>query len=324
VNRSPARTLALPFVAALLLAACAKTFGPPAATVDGRAVTEDAVQHELDVVLTDPTYGQRVKGPGGVGRERDLTRQIVSFLISQELIGEYASAHGVRVSTADINRTIAQAQSQAGGAAKFRLQLAKRGLTLAAVRENIGRGLLVQRVQTDVAKDRLANSAVLQTEYRQRLLQLQYTSYTLSHAIFKTKAQAVAALRRGARGVRFTTIGSGPTPATQLPQAVLAAVRNLAPSQLGGPVSNNSNEQHGWEIIRVDAISVQPFDAVEPQLLSSHVQSEFNAWLGVRLKQADIVVNPRFGTFNRSTGAITAITSTDQLLGGGPAPSASP
>jgi hypothetical protein len=316
------RSLSILVVGSVLLSGCAHAFGPPAATVDGRAVTEAAVQNELDLVLADPQYGQRVKGPGGIGRERDLTRQIVTFLVEQQLIGEYSSAHGIRVTAAEVSQTLAQAQTQAGGPVKFRQQLAKSGLTFPEVRMNIERSLLVRKVQAGVTRDRLANSPTLRAEYQQQIDQ--YTTYTLSHAIFKTKAEADAALARGAPGATFTTIGSGSTPATQLPPAILAVVRKLQPGGLGGPVATTAGEQQGFELIRLDARVVQPFDVVLPQLLTTHVQAEFTAWLGARLKQADIVVNPRFGTFNRSTGAIAPITSTDQLLGGGPAHSSSP
>jgi len=138
---------------ALVAPACG-SFASPAATVNGTRISQDELAHQLNAVLTQPQFAQQVAGPSGDERRRELTRQLLSFLIRQQVVLDYAVRAGLHVAATAIDARLAQAQQQAGGAGRFGAELRRSGLTIADVRTNIRNSLLTQRVENAVVAQR--------------------------------------------------------------------------------------------------------------------------------------------------------------------------
>jgi len=146
-------------VAAIALSACGDAFTPPAAAVNGVRISQDALQHQLDLLLANPQFAGQVSGSGGAERKKDLTRRLLAYLIQLELIQAYARDHGITVSSGEIQRSLSQIVAQQGGVSRFQSALRQRHLTVADVRENVRTSLLQSKVSDDVARARYGSGA---------------------------------------------------------------------------------------------------------------------------------------------------------------------
>jgi hypothetical protein len=132
--------------AAVLLGACGGAFTPPAAVVNGFEISQEVLDEQVRVALTDPNLASQVAGPGGAERRTELTRQVLSFLIRQHLIESFARTQQIAVSESEVDAELAATVEQVGGQAVFDRELKSRGLTPQDVRTNIERALLANKV----------------------------------------------------------------------------------------------------------------------------------------------------------------------------------
>lgn len=129
--------LAVVAIGALTLSACSGgRLPPPAATVEGRTITQDDVATEVDVFLAlTPDARGAFEGATPTNRIEDLNRNALAFLIQQELVDRYAAAHGIAPTPASLAQGLQQSVAAAGGRQALDRQLAQRGLSDADVRE---------------------------------------------------------------------------------------------------------------------------------------------------------------------------------------------
>jgi len=137
----------------LVLPACG-SFGSPAATVNGVAISQDELARQLNAVLLQPQFAQQVTGPTGAERRRQLARQLLAFLIRQQVLVDYAERAGIHVASEAVDAQLAQVVQQSGGRRRFDEELRKSGLTESDVRTNIENAILAQRVQDQVVAQR--------------------------------------------------------------------------------------------------------------------------------------------------------------------------
>ena len=133
------------------LSACGEAFESPAAVVDGEEISIDTLQEQLDLVLADPQFASQVRGPEGDEQRKVITRQLLAVLIQQRIIERYARDNGISVDASEVEERLQQAIEQTGGRDRFDQELRSRGLTLADVRRNIERSVLVEKVRQSVS-----------------------------------------------------------------------------------------------------------------------------------------------------------------------------
>jgi hypothetical protein len=148
LRRRPRLLVAI--AAAIMMSACGTRFLSPAATVDGRSISQDELKAEVDLALTDPRLAQQIAGPQGDQAKSDLTRQALAGLIRREVATEYAQAHRIVVTAADIDKELRATVTQVGGQAQFDKLIRDRGLTVARVRELLANQVLLQKIRDDV------------------------------------------------------------------------------------------------------------------------------------------------------------------------------
>lgn len=326
-RRSPLRTGVIALAASVLLSACGDTFRPPAAVVDGREISQSTLQSELADLLADPAYAQQVRGPQGEDRKKELTRQLLAFLIRQQLIDRFASANRVTASDADVQRELERFVEQSGGEEAFERELARRKLTFDEARQIIRRALVTSKVEELVTERRFGNSPELRREYEERIGE--FTRVRLAHIVVPTRANALRVegelnAAGGASGSNFgrlarrystdrRTAGSGGDlgwqVVAQLPPPLARTVASLNEGEVGGPVKT----QAGWELVLLQDEQVASFEQARRQLLESRRQQTFDAWLADQYRRSDIEVNPLFGRFDQNTAQIQPITSTASL-----------
>ncbi len=146
-------------LAVVLLSACGNAFQLPAAVVGGMPITQEALAHQLQVLLADPQYEAQVRGPGGAEARRDLTRRLLGLLVRRQIVDDYARRRGIAISPGDVDRQLGSIIRGTGGLARFRQILRQRGLTEEDVRDNIFQSQLLQRVHDAVAFDRVGPNA---------------------------------------------------------------------------------------------------------------------------------------------------------------------
>lgn len=123
----------------------------PAAVVDGGHISMNTLKRELDLVRLDPQLKQQLSGPQGEQRRKDLTRQLLAFLIELRVVEGFARASGISVNTSEVEQALQATIQGVGGQSQFQQELKNRGLTLGAVRRNIERQLLFTKVEVALA-----------------------------------------------------------------------------------------------------------------------------------------------------------------------------
>ncbi len=146
---------------ATLLAACGASFAPPAAVVAGHRISQGALSESVREFLGDPATAQQVAS-GGAAARSDFTRRVLAYLIEVELARGYAAGHHIRVTAAEVQGNLSQAEQQQGGAAAFRRFLRSRSLTTAEVEANIEGQLFLQKVAVALAR---GNQAAAQAAF---------------------------------------------------------------------------------------------------------------------------------------------------------------
>jgi SurA-like protein len=147
------RSLLVVSLATILLvsSACGDRFVAPAAVVQGQRISTETLRHEYDLLVLDPQLRQQVAGTAGEKNRKDLTRRLLAYLIVLRIVEGYARAQQISVSSTDVDQAVQDAISSVGGEAQLQQELKARGLTMAGLRRNIGRQLLVNRVVDSVA-----------------------------------------------------------------------------------------------------------------------------------------------------------------------------
>jgi len=155
----------------MLLASCGGSFTPPAAVVGGQPISQATLSEAVREFLTDPTTAQQVAAGGATARG-DFTRRVLRYLIEVDLARGYADDHGIRVSAAEVETGLTQAEQQQGGQQAFRKFLAGRGLTVEEVRTNVERILVLTKVSQSLARGSTTSQAAqgaFETWLRQRV-----------------------------------------------------------------------------------------------------------------------------------------------------------
>lgn len=105
------------------------------------------LEQEFDALVAQPQFAQQVQGPTAEEQRKDLTRQLLSFLIQVEVFDEYARTHGLSVSPREVEQQLQVQIQQAGGPEAFDREIEVQGLTIPAVRRNLQRNILFNKVQ---------------------------------------------------------------------------------------------------------------------------------------------------------------------------------
>ena len=319
----PRRALGLAACAVALLVGCG-SLAPPAATVDGVAITDARVA--TDVRLFQALSALARQGcatpTGTESAEAACSREVLNSLVQQQVVSRYARAHHVEVAVADVTKESGSLLSQLGGAAAVDPALRARDLTRQDVRNLARRIVLFSNVRDAVTAARVTNAELQQT-YRQNLAQ--YRTLHAEHILVKTRAEAERVYRivtaSGSTEADFLAEAKkvstdpsvsqnggdlGDVPASSLDATFVQAALALRPGEISKPVHTS----FGWHVIRLVSAGYEPFDQVRPQLEQQVSQDAFRSWITEELTSADVAVNPRYGRWDPSIPGIVPVTST--------------
>lgn len=310
-------------VVVLLTAGCGQALGNPnvAADVNGEEITVSEVQTiALDGV------GAVNPGTGQPQSDQEATTQAISELTLRTLLYQELEAMGVeRITEADVDRALTDAAEQAGGEEAFAAGLEAQGITESRLRLDQSFGLLVERLNTQLAADVDISDADIEAAYAGSVGQP-----TVSHILVETEDEADQVLQRLEDGESFAAIaqevsidpGSGAAggdlgplePGAFVPEFEEAALA-LQPGEISEPVQT----QFGYHIITTEpAAELTPelSAQIEQDLRAQTAQQDIGALLQRVVDGADVDVNPRFGRWDPEFGQgglSRIITSGDPL-----------
>lgn len=317
----------LPIVLLVLAVnACGNVFTPGAAVVNGQSITTDELTAEVDAALRSQQVPQGSEGQRGV-----VERQVLGNLIQRHLVLQEADRRGLKGSKAKVDAQLAQIKGQFPNEAEYRKQLKQAGFTEATLR-----GRIEQEARVDALRTKLAgpiDDKILRNVYQQEVEQ--FRQIRVRHILFlvdqthpeaKAQAQAKAVLKQITAGAAFpamarkysqdtgskaqggllpgwvSLVGAGGQGG--LDPAFGRAAYAAPINKVVGPIRSS----FGYHLIQTLDKRVQSFEDVRPQLLAQLTQQAgergLTDFLTSAMRKANIVINPKFGDWNKRTGQV--------------------
>lgn len=173
---------------------------PPTAVVSGGSVAAVVNGHSIPMAdyRTLLDFAQRrTAGQPGITAQT-LGPQVMTQLIDTELIREYAAAHNIHVSSAEVNKQVQSQAQQLGGQKVFLQRLAQVGLTLDQYKSLVQSSILGQKVEQKIAPLQPVKAKPVPVAHVRHILIAFHpqgnpgqTSSTRSNAAAKARAQAI-------------------------------------------------------------------------------------------------------------------------------------
>lgn len=310
------RRLCLLVVLALAAMSCS-AISEAAATVNGEKIADSLVQAEIDYSRDDPLFQARVQQFGEEVGRGDFRRETLSALIAQVVMGQAALELGVTVSEADVDELIEGLRADIGEDL-FASRLAELGLSLERARELARRNLLQERLQEEVTKDlEVSEDEILRAYVENERL---FAEYHLLRITVATEQEAQEVLAELEDGALFSSVARersidparedggdlGFVKADELPDGLVLELEQTPEDGFIGPVPSRSGQEIYTLLERRSTPLAEVSDRIADQLLSRDRQARFNEWLTSEVREADIVVNPKYGVFDADNLRVVA------------------
>jgi foldase protein PrsA len=307
----------LPIVALAMLSACGGLLATAAATVDGQKVDEDLFQRELEFILSDPRFAeQQLPGEQGEEQRQQFSRDFLTFLIHQEVVQSYASANDIQAPDDQVDALLDQQIAVLGGQERFQQLLADAGLDESQARDLFAQQVLREEVANAVTSDEASDQELMRT-YEER--ELEFTQLDVAHILVTDRREAerladeattknfAQLARRFSEDPSSATNGGdlGVQQAAGLVEPFAQAAIEIPVGEIGGPVQT----EFGYHVIWVKDRQTRPYEEVRPQLLEEVRGRVFSQWLLQRVREAEVRVNPRYGSFDDRSGQVIPRTS---------------
>jgi parvulin-like peptidyl-prolyl isomerase len=304
------RFLVLMAASLLALQGCG-FFETAAAVVNGRRIEREEFERVLRFVLADPRFADSFVGEEGVAQRKDLTRQLLTFLIQVEIFKEYARDRDIDVSEDEVTQALEAQIAFQGGEEAFRQQLEEAEATEEDARGFVRDQLLSERVAEAVVEEELGEERLRQ-EFEARLPE--FTRVDVTHILLPSLQEAEQ-IKQRATPANFGRLAEqfsidrqsaaeggelGLRPASDYVEEFAAAVLQAPVGRVAGPVET----QFGFHVFIVLERIATPFEEAGEQLRLELQAEVFTDWLTEQLSTAEIRVNPRYGAFDAETGSV--------------------
>jgi foldase protein PrsA len=303
------------------------------AQVNGKVITREDLDRRIEDLKLQ-YQGQGLPEPGSP-QYPEFQKQVAQELVTEEVVWFEADKKGIVVSDEEINDQIEQLKQMTGGEDKFQEALSQRSLTLDRLKENIRKGLIYQRIISEVTKDTpQVTEEDVRDYYNQHKSDPSFQkpeTRKVSHILVKDEATANQVKAQLDAGADFASLakqystdestknkggdlGEVPSSGSGFVAEFEQAMNQLAAGQTSGPVKT----QFGYHIIRVDSISppgTRSFDDVkeelEANLQSQRQQESFNKWLEEAKSNYTITYADEFKPTETTPATETPATTTE-------------
>jgi foldase protein PrsA len=286
---------------------------PYAAKVDSSSISQNTLESELRSIAANGPYlklvesKQPVKGTGAGTFDAAFTALALTRQIYYQLINAELTKRKLTVGPSDLSAARATVVQQIQGEDVFKAFPASYQDQL--VRRQAQLDLLTLNLNGTTGSADDAAKAYYNAHMDQ------FASACVSHILVDSQAKADAITARLAQGEDFAAIaktdsidtqsatmggslGCDITQDTGFVAEFLAAVFSQPVGVVGAPVQT----QFGFHIIKVTSRDVPPFDKVKDQAhqkLAASGQEKLLSWLQDTIAKAKIVINPKYGTFDK-------------------------
>jgi parvulin-like peptidyl-prolyl isomerase len=328
VKRVPRAALLLTasLVAAAGLSGCRTSPGAAAIVGDDRISTE-ALQQEVSDALADP------QAAAALGNRADFTRTELGRLINNSIIASAAARHHITVSGSEIQTTINEFASQAGGLQQLQQQATESGIPKDELHDFIRFYVLQQKLGDALVADVPVNRQDLKAAYQQNLDK--YDVVHAAHILVDDKATADRVLAKArANPDQFAALAekystdtgskaSGGDLGTQ-PQSQFVP-------EFGNPVFAADpgsfievHTQFGWHVVHIISHTKTPLSKVADELKATVLQNSHDRLLAQELnaegKRIGVHVNPRYGRWDPAQGTVVAVPASRGVSSPSPTP----
>ena len=305
------RLLAAVTVLTLLLGACGVFGSASAASVNGRDIGETDLQDELSAIRDNAQYRQALEsGFGGslLGQSEGtfnavFAARVLTLQIYYELAGQYLTDKHIDITRDMLDAARQDAVAQAGGQEVFQ-RFPERYRDLI-----VRRRAVVVALDEELGRDFRRPGAVEQ--YFQQHAD-QFEQLCASHILVGSKEKAAELRSRIEAGADFAELARQESTDTASAQqggdlgcrtagTFVPEFEDAAAKVPVGQVSPPVQTAFGWHLILVRERRQPSLDEVRSdveQRLATLAQDAFNQWLADAAADADIDVNPRYGTWS--------------------------
>jgi parvulin-like peptidyl-prolyl isomerase len=316
--------LALACLATLVLAGCGDGQLRPgaAALVGEQRISSDTLRQVVDRGLADPQAAQQF-GADRAGYQR----QILSRLVTREVLEAAAAAEGVTVSPEQVDAQIEQFVEQVGGRPALEEQAAQGGISPADLTDFVRDIVLDTELTAALTADIVVPQADLEAAYAQNLAQ--YDQVRSAHILVPEEATARMLLeqvqadpsRFAALAAEFSIDTSNKDSGGDLGLAgrgqFVPAFEEVLFSTPSGSFGL-AQTQFGWHVIAVGERQITTLAEATPELRSALLQErgqqETQELLSATAERIGVRINPRFGRWNYDANVIEPVTSPNGVL----------
>ena len=316
---------------ALLAGGCGDAIAPAAAEVNGKLISEEALDGELEQIRANPTYteyletgGNTIFGASKATFAADFVRRVLTRQIYLELVRQEYVRLKLRPPTEADRDLVEQGVSRDVGGPEIFAKFSAAYRKLLLDRSAMGAKLQLELSDTEVTDETVRafydqNSELfVQTCSRHILFAVldgngEVDTEATEAQSADLQAQATAAKARVDAGEDFAALARELSKdqsnreqggdlecggAGRFVPEFETALDGLQPGQVSPPVKTN----FGWHLMKVDSRDPQPFEevaeAIREQLLGQ-AQQGFGTFIGETVNAAEITVNPRYGKFSK-------------------------
>ena len=317
MNRRSASAVALALPLALgILAACGSS-GPYAAKVDGTSISDDQLEEEMRAIAANEAYLRsiesriQVRGSGAGTFDAAFTGQILGRQIQYVLVDREMEERDLELKPADLEAARTVVSQQAGG-----------DDILNGFPEDYRNTLVERAAKVDVLTVSLAGQAATDEAARTyyEANRNDFTEACVSHILVTTREKANELRGRITGGEDFAGVARTDSLDTQSSSQggdlgcdinsdtfdappFTSAVLNQPVGQVGDVVQT----QAGFHLILVRSRTVPPLEEVTARAREKVVtanKAKLQEWINNAVAEAKIEVNPKYGTFDKTTLAV--------------------
>jgi parvulin-like peptidyl-prolyl isomerase len=288
----------------LLLAPACSSLAVAAASVNGEKITETEVEAEVDVLRDDPIFGEALRrDPDTRGQRR---REILGELIYQSVAKQQAERLDVKVTREQVENLIERSARSRGQSVKE--FLADQNLSRSAADRLAERGVRRFQLMDEVVEDVDVDPDAVREVYEGQ--QDRFVDVHLERIKVADDAAARDVLE-SPEDHTFEDLDYAPL------TSLAAEVQGVVAQAVEGGLTDPLPTQDGVEIYRLVDRRTKSFDDVADDIRSSLTQDErerrFDLWLIERVKDARIVVNPKYGRFDQQAARPEVVPSSAEI-----------
>ncbi len=307
----------------LLLTACGQVTGTgdptSAAVVDDEQIPIEQVEERFEQAKANPQVSQQLEADPSA--KEQIQAQVLTGLIQSAILRQAAQeTYDITVTDSEVAEQRKKIIEQLGGEEAFDQAVEQNNLSP----ENVTSLLREQVMAEELTEKLAANAEVTDQEVRQFYEQNAESRFgekvQVSHVLTKTRKQAQKVLQRLRDGEDFATVAedvsTDPSAAQNAGDLGMVGRDETVPAfeeaafaaeegELVGPVKT----EFGFHVLKVGAQTPpqelsEVEDEIRSELRAQAEQQVLPEFLQGQAQQADIEVNPRFGTWDPETATV--------------------